>query len=97
MSSFTKHYVSVHGFTRTSFEALEGERADILFQLNIKGTTQLPSVVVSGTITSAAEGTASECVLYLVFNYCNVAVYNRKVCLLYKNIKNAVPQLRMGI
>ena len=97
MSSFTKHYVSVHGFTRTSFDVLEGGRADILFQSNIKGTTQFTSLFVSGTITSAAEGTASEYVLYLVFNYCSVAVYKGKVCVLYKNIKeNAVPPLRMG-
>ena len=51
---------SVHGFTRSSYDVVEGGRADIFFQLNIKGRTSAPFLTVRGTITAAADGTASE-------------------------------------
>ena len=39
----------------------EEERLDTMFQLNVKGTTQFgSSLVVIGTITAEADGTASE-------------------------------------
>ena len=39
----------------------EDERLDTMFQLNVKGTTQFGSVlVVSGSITVEADGTASK-------------------------------------
>ena len=50
----------MHGFTKSSFDALEDGRADIFFQLNVKGATQFSTLILSGTITSAANGTAGE-------------------------------------
>ena len=56
---------SVHGFTRSSFDAIEGGRANISLQLNAKDATQFPTLVLSGTITSVADGTAGEKEAYL--------------------------------
>ena len=43
----------------------EDERLDTMFQLNVKGITQFGSgLVVIGTITAAADGTASKHYLY---------------------------------
>ena len=56
-----KTVVTVHGFLRTEYNVTEGGRLDAVFQLNVKGTTQLGSgLVVSGTITAPADGTASK-------------------------------------
>ena len=54
------NFLSVHGFTRSSFDGVEGGIANVSFELNVKGTTQFPTLVVSGTITAEADGTASE-------------------------------------
>ena len=42
--------------------SLEDERLDTMFQLNVKGLGS--GLVVSGTITAAADGTASKHYLY---------------------------------
>ena len=38
----------------------EDDRLDTSFQLNVKGTSQLPTLVINGTITAEAQGTASK-------------------------------------
>ena len=58
-------WFSVHAFTKSSFDTIEGGRANISFQLNAKGATQFPTLVLSGTITSVADGTAGEKEAYL--------------------------------
>ena len=54
------NFLSVHGFTRSSFDGVEGGTAYISFQLNVKGSTRFPTLVISGTITEEPDGTASE-------------------------------------
>ena len=41
------------------FNVDEDDRLDTEFALNVKGTTHIQSLVISGTITSEAAGTAS--------------------------------------
>ena len=54
-------YYTVHGFLQEEYDVDEDERLDTMFQLNVKGTTQFGSaLVVIGTITAEADGTASE-------------------------------------
>ena len=54
-------YYTVHGFLQAEYDVDENERLNIMFQLNVKGTTQFGSaLVVIGTITAEADGTASE-------------------------------------
>ena len=54
-------YYTVHGFLQEEYDVDENERLNIMFQLNVKGTTQFGSaLVVIGTITAEADGTASE-------------------------------------
>ena len=54
-------YYTVHGFLQEEYDVNENERLNIMFQLNVKGTTQFGSaLVVIGTITAEADGTASE-------------------------------------
>ena len=50
----------VHGFRQSVYDVEEDNRLDIEFALNVVGTTQLTTLVVSGTITSEADGTTSE-------------------------------------
>ena len=48
---------------------LEGERLHAMFQPNVKGTTQFGvSSILIGTITAAADGTASKQHYYLLYN-----------------------------
>ena len=49
---------TVHGFLQTTYDVDEDERLDTMFQLNVKGTTPL-SLVITGIITAAADGSAS--------------------------------------
>ena len=52
---------TVHGFLQAQYDVDEEERLDTVFQLNVKGTTQFGSaLVVIGTITATAGGTASK-------------------------------------
>lgn len=48
----------VHGFASAVYNVEEGERLDTVFELNVKGVTNLPLVIL-GTITSE-RGSASE-------------------------------------
>ena len=48
----------VHGFLQREYHVLEGDRLDAIFQQNVKGQTNLG--IVLGTITAAADGTASK-------------------------------------
>ena len=42
------------------YDVAEDARLETEFALNVVGTTQLPTLVISGTITSEADGTASK-------------------------------------
>ena len=54
-------FFAVHGFLQADDYVNEDEFLDIVFQLNVKGMTQLGSgFVVSGRITAAADGTSSK-------------------------------------
>ena len=51
--------LAVHGFSTNNSSVQEGSRADISFHLNVKGSTQFGSaLIVSGTVSAAAAGTA---------------------------------------
>ena len=59
--------IAVHGFSTANSSVEEGRRLDISFQMNVKGLTQFGSaLVVSGTVSAAASGTASKF-------YCSIA------------------------
>ena len=49
----------VHGFLQAEYSITEDGRLDTVFQLNVKGTTQFSNLVMAGTITAEAVGTAS--------------------------------------
>ena len=51
---------AVHGFRQSVYDVDEDYRLDTEFALNVVGTTQFPTLVVSGTITAEAAGTASK-------------------------------------
>ena len=51
---------TVHGFASASYYVEEGEMLDTVFQLNVKGTTNLPNLTLSGTITSVAGPNTSK-------------------------------------
>ena len=61
---------AVHGFNRSHYYVLEEERLDTVFQLNVKGTTAFNDLIITGIITTAADGTASKLQVYsfLVLN-----------------------------
>ena len=51
----------VHGFLQAEYDVQEDEGLDTVFQRNVKGTTPFGSdLVVVGTITAEADGTASK-------------------------------------
>ena len=45
----------VHGFLETQYSVLEGETVDIVFQRNVKGTTNFPLISIQGSITSEGD------------------------------------------
>ena len=47
---------TVHGFLHASYEVMEGDRLDTVFQLFVKGTGG--NLFLDGTITAEASGTA---------------------------------------
>ena len=49
----------VHGFVNASYEVVEDERLDTIFQLNVKGMTNFP-LGIFGTITAMAGPTTSK-------------------------------------
>ena len=49
----------VHGFRQSVYDVEEGSRLDTEFALNVVGTTQLPPLDISGTITAEPHGTSS--------------------------------------
>ena len=52
---------AVHGFEQADYDVREDERLETTFQLNVKGITQFGgALVINGTITFEADGTASE-------------------------------------
>ena len=51
---------AVHGFANATYDVVEGERLDTFFQLNVKGMTAFPSLIIQGTVTTVAGGTASK-------------------------------------
>ena len=54
----------------------EEERLDTKFRLNVKGTTQIGSaLVVTGTITATADGTASKSEEYEQYNTCGAKLH----------------------
>ena len=53
-------FLVVHGFRQSVYDVEEGNRLDTEFALNVVGTTQFTTLVVSGTITSEADGTTSQ-------------------------------------
>ena len=55
---------TVHGFANPFYDVEEGERVDIVFKVNVKGTTGFPSLLLAGNITSAAGPNTSECYIY---------------------------------
>ena len=52
--------IVVHGFVDATYDVVEDERLDTLFQLNVKGMTAFPSLIIEGTITAVAGGDASK-------------------------------------
>ena len=67
MSSFSgvllyKHgiFLVVHGFRQSVYDVEEGNQLDTEFVLNVVGTTEFQTRVVSGTITAEANGTTSQ-------------------------------------
>ena len=54
------NYFAVHGFRNAVYDVAEDTRLDTEFALNVVGTTQFPTLVISGIITSEADGTASK-------------------------------------
>ena len=53
-------FLVVHGFRQPIYNVKEGNRLDTEFALNVVGATQFTTLVVSGTITSEADGTTSQ-------------------------------------
>ena len=53
-------FLVVHGFCQPIYDVEEGNQLDTEFALNVVGTTQFTTLVVSGTITSEANGTTSQ-------------------------------------
>ena len=51
---------TVHGFANAFYDVEEGERLDIVFKVNVKGTTGFSSLLLAGNITSAAGPNTSE-------------------------------------
>ena len=54
------NYFAVHGFRNAVYDVAEDARLETEFALNVVGTTQFPTLVISGTIISEADGTASK-------------------------------------
>ena len=54
------NYFTVHGFQNAVYDVAEDARLETEFALNVVGTTQFSKLVVSGTITLEADGTASK-------------------------------------
>ena len=52
----------------------EDYRLDISFQLNVKGTSQFPTLVISGTVTAEAQGTASKKIISFP-SICNLHLF----------------------
>ena len=51
---------TVHGFSNAFYDVEEGERLDMVFKVNVKGTTGFSSLLLAGNITSAAGPNTSE-------------------------------------
>ena len=52
--------IAVHGFEQAQYNVEEGERLVTMFYLNVKGMTQFGGdLVISGSITAEADGSAS--------------------------------------
>ena len=51
---------AVHGFAQAAYDVDEDDRLDTEFRLNVKGMTAFPGLVIRGTITAEAAGTASK-------------------------------------
>ena len=51
---------TVHGFANAFYDMEEGERLDMVFKVNVKGTTGFPGLLLAGNITSAAGPNTSE-------------------------------------
>ena len=65
MSSF--HPVcTVHGFAYASYDVEEGNRLETIFEVNVKGETNLTILSLSGIISSAAGPNTSKCLLCLL-------------------------------
>ena len=60
---------SVHGFAQAVYTVMEEDILNTRFELNVKGMTNFPSLLIQGTITSVAGGTASEYTHQCVFPY----------------------------
>ena len=52
--------IVVHGFVNATYEVVEDQLLDTLFQLNVKGITAFSGLNIEGTITAEAGGDTSE-------------------------------------
>ena len=49
---------TVHGFSSASYDVEEGESLETIFELNVKGETRFPMLLMPGNITAEPSGTA---------------------------------------
>ena len=63
----------VHGFTNAFYDVEEGERLDMVFKVNVKGTTGFSSLLLTGNITSAAGPNTSE-----FYDICHLQIHPEK-------------------
>ena len=52
--------IIVHGFANATYEVVEDRRLDTFFELNVKGMTAFPTLIIDGRITAETGGTTSE-------------------------------------
>ena len=56
---------------------IEDSRLDTEFRLNVKGMTTFSGLTVTGTITAAADGTASKKFPQLLFHHLTISLVHR--------------------
>ena len=65
---------TVHGFSNAFYDVEEGERLDVVFKVNVKGTTGFSSLLLAGNITSAAGPNTSE--FYYIYHIKMKQIFN---------------------
>ena len=77
--------LSVHGFIQADYDLNEDEFLDTVFRLNVKGMTQFGgALVVSGSITAAADGTSSKITIAVAAVFSSRGL-SLKVLLIFSN------------